>query len=143
MPRTASQARAKWEERIRVSGKYMREGIENPRKDWLTRIKETEKKRDAELRRAIEEGRITKGAEAAGTERWQQRALAVGVPHWETEAPKSGDRFEAGIAPVIDCVAKCQREVAGLPEETVEQRAEKSKQYQLCMSRCMKAARGY
>ena len=143
MARTPAEARKKWEERISTSGKYMRAGIEHPRADWLERIKATEKKRDAELRRAIDEGRITKGAEAAGTERWQKRALEIGVSHWESEAPKSGDRFEKGIAPVISCVEKCKAEVAGMPEETVEQRAEKSKQYQLCMSRCMKAARGY
>ncbi|NVM22450.1 MAG: hypothetical protein HWN68_11800 [Desulfobacterales bacterium] len=143
MARTAKQARDKWEERIKISGKYMKEGIQNPRADWLERVKATESKRDAGLRAAMDDGRITAGAEKAGTRRWQDRAMKIGVPHWETEAPKSGDRYESSIGPVISCVESAKAEVAGLAEDTVEQRAEKSKQYQIAMSNCMKLQRGY
>lgn len=143
MTRTPEEAKEKWAERIRGSGKYMKSGLEHPREDWATQAKGAKERRDAELRRAIEEDRINKGIEKAGTKKWQTRALDVGVGRWTADAPKSAEEYKRGISDVISAVEEAKEAIKDLPETTVEERAEKSKQYQIAVSEAMKKKRGY
>ena len=48
----AAERRAR---RIATSATEYEEGVKNPHADWLTRVKETSAKRDAELKRAIDD----------------------------------------------------------------------------------------
>lgn len=143
MARTVEQAKEKWRERIAGSGKYMKAGVDSPRADWEAEALKAAPKRDAGLTKAIAEGTIDAGIKAAGTEKWQMRTATVGVPRWTSDAPKAVEEFGAGITPVIECVEEAKRKVAAMSETTLEERAEKSKQYQIAMSECMKRKRGF
>ena len=139
MVRSASDAAARRARKIASSGEDYKEGVENPREDWLTRVKETSVKRDAELRKAIDEGRITKGAEECGTAKQIAKTLSKGVTNWQGEAasPDANKAYEDKMSGVIDCVEFAKREVAKMPETTRAQRIARSSRYQLVMGECM------
>ena len=144
MVRSASEASARRARKIAVSGEDYKDGVENPREDWLTRVKETEAKRDAELRKAIDEGRITKGAVECGTDRQIAKTLSKGVPAWQGEAasPEENAAYEEKMSPVIDCVKVAKAEIAKMPETTRAQRIAKSSRYQTVMGECMDKKKG-
>jgi hypothetical protein len=144
MVRDAAAARERRARKIAVSGEDYREGVENPREDWLERVKATEAKRDAELKKAIDEGRITKGAVDCGTDRQIAKTLSKGVPAWGTEAAsaEANEAYEKGMGPVIDCVKAAKAEVAKMPETTRAQRVARSGRYQTVMGECMDKKKG-
>lgn len=144
MVRSASDAATRRKRKIAVSGEDYKDGVENPREDWVTRVKETEAKRDAELRKAIDEGRITKGAVDCGTDRQIAKTISKGVPNWQTEAasPEANAAYESKMSGVIDCVEVAKREVAKMPETTRTQRIARSARYQAVMGECMDKKRG-
>lgn len=144
MVRDASAAAERRARKIGVSGEDYREGVENPREDWAERVKATETKRDAELRKAIDEGRITKGALDCGTEKQIAKTLSKGVPAWQSEAasPEANEAYERGMAPVIDCVKVAKAEVAKMAETTRANRIARSARYQAVMGECMDKKKG-
>jgi hypothetical protein len=144
MVRDAGAAADRRARKIAVSGEDYKEGVENPREDWLTRVKATEAKRDAELRKAMEEGRITKGAEECGTQRQIDKTVSKGVPAWQAEAAsdEANAAYQKGMEPVIDCVKVAKAEVAKLPETTRAQRIARSARYQVVMGECMDKKKG-
>lgn len=143
MVKSASEARKKWEERIKISGKYYKEGVKNPDKDWLEGYLNKADQRDAGLRRAIDEGRLDIGAKRVGTVGWQTPTLDKGVSHWTEEAPKAGDEYEGAMHDVVDCVAVAKAAIEEMDMTTRESRAEASKQYQIAMGECMDKKKGY
>ena len=144
MVRDATAAAERRARKIGVSGEDYREGVENPREDWAERVKATEAKRDAELRKAIDEGRITKGALECGTEKQIAKTLSKGVPAWQSEAAsaEANEAYEKGMAPVIDCVKVAKAEVAKMPETTRANRIARSARYQAVMGECMDKKKG-
>ena len=144
MVRDASAATERRARKIGVSGEDYKEGVENPREDWLTRIKETETKRDAELRKAMDEGRITAGAVECGTDKQIAKTLSKGVPAWQAEAasPEANQAYEKGMEPVIDCVKVAKAGVAKMPETTRTQRIARSARYQAVMGEGMDKKKG-
>lgn len=139
MVRSAGAAADRRARKISVSGEDYKDGVENPREDWLTRVKETEDKRDAELRKAIDDGRITAGAIECGTDRQIAKTLTKGVPAWATEAasPEANAAYEEKMTGVIDCVEVAKKEIAKMPETTRAQRIARSSKYQAVMGECM------
>lgn len=144
MVRSATDAATRRARKIATSGEDYKEGVENPREDWLTRVKETGAKRDAELRKAIDEGRITKGAEECGTDKQIAKTLSKGVPNWQTEAasPEANKSYEEKMSPVISCVEEAKKAVASMPETTRAQRIARSSRYQTVMGDCMDRKKG-
>ena len=144
MVRTVEEAADRRARKIGVSGEDYRIGVENPREDWLTRIKETEAKRDAELLKAIQEGRITKGAEECGTDKQIAKTVSKGVPAWQSEAasPEANEAYKNKMAPVIDCVKVAKAAVSKMPETTRQQRIARSGKYQEEMGLCMDRKKG-
>jgi len=130
----------KRKERIAVSEEYYKEGVENPTKDWLDQFKKAKDRRNAGLRRAMEEGLFEKGAERVGTEGWQ-RATLNKADRWLTGATseEANEKYENAMADVEECIERAKKAVEGMPTTTIEQRAEKSKRFQIEMSKCMEA----
>lgn len=144
MVRDAKAAADRRARKIGVSAEDYKDGVEHPREDWAERVKETEAKRDAELRKAIDEGRITAGALECGTDKQIAKTLSKGVPAWATEAasPEANAAYEDKMSGVIDCVEIAKREVAKMPETTRAQRIARSSKYQLVMGECMDRKKG-
>jgi len=140
MGKIVEKAVRKRKERIAVSEAYYKEGVESPSKDWLEQFKKAKDRRNAGLRRAMEEGLFEKGAERVGTEGWQRATLAKS-DRWLTGAAseEANEKYETAMADVEECIERARKAVEGMPTTTVEQRAEKSKRFQIEMAKCMEA----
>jgi len=127
-------------ERIAVSEAYYKEGVSAPTKDWLEQFKKAKDRRNAGLRRAMEEGLFEKGAERVGTDGWQKATLAK-ADRWLTgaTAEEANEKYAAAMRDVAECIERARKVVEGMPTTTVEQRAEKSKRFQIEMAKCMEA----
>lgn len=143
MVRTAKEASEKLADRIKTSRKYMEYGVRNPREDWEKATLDASEKRNAELTRAIAEGRIDAGIKATGTAKQKSRSEEIGVKRWVESGDYAGTEYSKKIGDVLDAIEEAKAKVKALPETTVEERAEKSKQYQIAMSEAMKKKRGY
>lgn len=143
MVKSAKEAREKWEERIRASAKWYKHGVENPTKDWAEEAIKAKDKRNAGLQRAIQEGRIEKGIARVGTAKWQKNTIEKGISRWTTDAPKAGSDYENAMGATLECIEYARKVIENMPATTVEERAERSKAYQLAMSECMKKKKGY
>jgi len=125
-------------ERIAVSEAYYKEGVESPSKDWLEEFKKAKERRNAGLRKAMEEGRFEAGAERVGTEGWQKATLNK-ADRWLTGATseEANEKYAERMRDVAECIERAKKAVEGMPTTTVEQRAEKSKRFQIEMAKCM------
>ena len=128
----------KRKERIAVSEAYYREGVEAPSKDWLEQFKKAKDRRNAGLRRAMEEGLFEAGAERVGTEGWKKATLTK-ADRWLTGASSedANAKYENAMRDVAECIERARKAVEGMPTTTIEQRAEKSKRFQIEMAKCM------
>jgi len=125
-------------ERIAVSEAYYKEGVEHPTKDWLEEFKKAKDRRNAGLRRAMEEGLFEIGAERVGTDGWQRATLAK-ADRWLSGATsaEANEKYGTAMRDVAECIERAKKAVEGMPTTTIEQRAEKSKRFQIEMSKCM------
>ncbi len=138
MGKIAEKASRKRAERIAVSETYYKEGVEEPSKDWLTEFKRAKDRRNAGLRRAMDEGLFEKGAERVGTEGWKENTLAK-ADRWLTGATSevAQKKYEEAMSDVEECIERARKAVEGMPTTTIEQRAERSKRFQIEMHKCM------
>ena len=138
MGRILEKAVRKRKERIAVSEEYYKDGVANPTKDWLEEFKKAKDRRNAGLRKAMEEGRFEAGAERVGTEGWQSATLNK-ADRWLSGATseEANEKYEEGMSIVEECIERAKKAVEGMPTTTIEQRAEKSKRFQIEMSKCM------
>jgi len=129
-------------ERIAVSEAYYKEGVEHPTKDWLEEFKKAKDRRNAGLRRAMEEGLFEIGAERVGTDGWQKATLAK-ADRWLSGATstEANEKYETAMRDVAECIERARKAVEGMPTTTIEQRAEKSKRFQIEMAKCMEEKR--
>ena len=129
-------------ERIAVSEAYYKEGVEHPVKDWLEEFKKAKERRNAGLRRAMELGLFEIGAERVGTDGWQKATLAK-ADRWLSGAAsaEANEKYAEAMRDVAECIERARKAVEGMPTTTVEQRAEKSKRFQIEMAKCMEEKR--
>ena len=144
MVRSAKDAMERRTRKIATSGEDYADGVKNPREDWADRVKATEEKRDAGLKKAMADGSITAGAVECGTERQIAKTLSKGVPNWASEATseESNALYESKMGGVIDCVELVKKETDKMPETTRAQRIAKSAAYQTKMGECMDRKKG-
>ena len=129
-------------ERIAVSEAYYKEGVASPSKDWLEEFKKAKDRRNAGLRKAMEEGRFEQGAERVGTQGWQSATLNK-ADRWLTGATseEANEKYAERMRDVAECIERAKKAVEGMPTTTIEQRAEKSKRFQIEMAKCMEEKR--
>ncbi|MEM3675389.1 MAG: hypothetical protein QXG08_07970 [Candidatus Methanomethyliaceae archaeon] len=106
MPKVKSRslAKSKYAARVKIAAPEFEAGLRAPRNPWLDQFKEASDRIHDGLREAIEEGRITAGAERRGTGFWQKRAVEKGVPRWREIMPKVIDDWEKEVAPYLDAI---------------------------------------
>jgi len=133
-----TKASKKRKDRISVADADFRLGIADPKRDWLTEFVGAKDRRNAELRKAMDEGRFEKGATAVGTEGWK-RATTEKADRWLTGAvgAQAVSTYETQMREVADCIKRAREAIKGMASVTLEQRAERSKQYQINMSKCI------
>jgi hypothetical protein len=142
MVKSKADVEEKLAERVAVSGKWHKRGMEssevNPNDAALKKLDLMKARFD----KAMDSGRTAAGMkEAADAKRWEGR-IDVAATRWEESSEFMRDRYMEGYDDRVACIEESKRKVASLPATTIEQRAEKSKQYQIAMSKCMEKKRG-
>jgi len=79
-------------------------GVAAPKRDWADATKGAEKAYVAGVQAAIQRNAFSKGVDAAGTARWQNRAGTVGVERWGPGVLAGVDAYERGFAPYREAI---------------------------------------
>lgn len=142
MVKSRDDVEAKMRERVSVSGKYHKKGMEdastNPNEAALKKLD----KMKARFNAAMDSGKTAAGMkEAAADHRWEGR-IDKAAERWEDSSGHMTTRYMEGYDERASCIEESKSKIAHLPDVTVEQSAEKSKQYQIAMSKCMEKKRG-
>ena len=142
MVKNRTDVEQKMTERVSVSGKWHKKGMEdatiNPNEAALKKLDVMKARFD----KAMDSGRTAAGMkEAADAKRWEKR-IGKAAERWEDSSTHMTDRYMEGYDDRAACIEASKAKVSGLAETTIEQRAEKSKQYQIAMSKCMEKKRG-
>ena len=95
---------SKWQSRVSVAAPDYEDGIKNPKKDWATEAKNAEARYEDGVRAAIAEKRFGKGVAEAGTEKWQKKAVEVGVARWAPGVAAAADDYKAGMSKVLEAI---------------------------------------
>ncbi len=81
-------------------------GIRKPTKDWATQTANAEAAYEAGIQEALSQKRFSKGVAAAGTQKWQKKALDVGVGRWPAGVRAAGEDYAKGFAPFRDVIER-------------------------------------
>ena len=95
----------KWQKRVEVATPDYEFGIKHPREDWASATKAAESAWREGVQKAIAEGRFVKGVEAAGTKKWQEKALTLGVRRYPEGVRAALNDYKAKMAKVLEILA--------------------------------------
>lgn len=97
--RSLDRAADAWERRSRASTPDYEEGVKNPRRDWADETAAAENNYNTGVQSAISRGAFGSGVRAAGTNKWQKRALTIGKARWAEGVRASMEAYKTGFAP--------------------------------------------
>lgn len=80
-------------------------GINNPKKDWETEAKKSEPNYEAGVQAAISNKSYGKGVSEAGSGKWKEKSLKVGVSRWGPGVTAGADDYAKGFAPFQSVIA--------------------------------------
>ena len=104
--KSLEEIKRKWTEVTPGRAPYYESGVRNPREDWASRAAGAESAWQQGVQEAITQGRFAKGVRRAGTEKWQRKALAVGVRRWPEGVRAAADDYASGFAPYRDVIER-------------------------------------
>jgi len=81
-------------------------GIKNPKRDWATETKAAEGNWKAGIDAAASKGLFGKGVEAAGSKKWQEKALKKGPGRFAEGVYIAGPDYQKGFEPYRDAIEK-------------------------------------
>jgi hypothetical protein len=81
-------------------------GVTSPRRDWAKSTKAAAPSHAMAMTEAAAKGSFAKGVEAAGTDKWQRKALAKGPGRFAEGVMVGGDDYEKGFSPYRDEIEK-------------------------------------
>lgn len=116
--KSASEIADKWSRVTPGRSSDFQSGVTSPKKDWATSAKAAEGSYEAGVTTAIGNKRFSKGVDKAGTGKWKDKTLAVGVSRWGPGVTAAVDDYEKGFAPYRDVIEKTTlppRRMAGDP----------------------------
>lgn len=89
----------KWNRRVNIAGPEFRDGLQNPKRDWETATLAAVSSWEEAIRAAIQAGSYAAGIREAGTRKWQERALSLGVERWGPGVAVAMPDYRSGFAP--------------------------------------------
>lgn len=81
-------------------------GIQNPKRDWAAETANAEENWKAGIDAAAQKGLFAKGVNAAGSKKWQDKALKKGPGRFAEGVYIAGPDYEAGFKPYHDAIAR-------------------------------------
>lgn len=126
MAKSRDRVLAKYKTRIQNSGPDYQAGVNDPKADWMTQYTKAQPRMQAELNKALAEGRPVKGAQkSGGTQNWKDKAAGKGARNYVQSADEAGIEYEKVVDKVLEAGAAGAAAAAALPNVTQEQRLQK------------------
>lgn len=126
MAKNAQRVQDKYQQRVAASAGEYAAGVQDPAADWLEQYKKASPKMQAEIMVALQEGRHIKGAQAAGTQKWKDRASTAGAQRYSAAAPAAADAFGKALPDVLAAGDAANKASAAMPDTTPEQREQRA-----------------
>ena len=79
-------------------------GVKDPKRDWAKQAIAQKETWKGAITEAAAKGMYEKGIAAAGTAKWQEKALAKGPGRFQEGVMVAGPDFEKGFAPYADVI---------------------------------------
>lgn len=102
MPRVRANASARWVRRAGSAQQEYEEGVRSPRADWATATVASAPVHTTATQQALADGRFAKGVQAAGSSRWQSKALSKGAPRFGPGVADAESDYQKGVQPYLD-----------------------------------------
>jgi hypothetical protein len=74
-------------------------GVRQPTKDWATQTANAEDSYSQGVQKAVQDKRFGKGVKAAGTSKWQEKAISKGTQRWGPGVSIAENDYESGFEP--------------------------------------------
>jgi len=103
--KSASEIAAKWARVTPQRTADYQQGVENPGKDWKSETKGAEARYEAGVTAAITKKRFGKGVDAAGTSKWQSKAIEKGTVRWGPGVQVAQGDMAAGFEPFRNVIS--------------------------------------
>jgi len=119
-----------------VAGEEIKAGMkeaDDPTEVLLSKPDYYQDKMIAGLQRAKTDGKITQGLEKARRRGSYKKSIDRAAAHYMEAAPRMKENYGEGYDKRAAVIQRINDELAELPTDTIEQRAEKSKQFQIKM----------
>jgi len=81
-------------------------GIKNPKKDWAGQTIAAEEAYETGIQEAITNKSFARGVREAGTQKWQDKTIKVGVARWGPGVRGAQAAYQDGFAPYHDAIAR-------------------------------------
>lgn len=81
-------------------------GVQKPLRDWQANAAAAADRYQAGIQAAIAGKRFDKGVAAAGTAKWQRKAVSVGPGRWAQGVQVAEPDYSAGFAPYRDVIER-------------------------------------
>src|SRR5882672_12025590 len=108
MPKVRANASAKWARRTASATQEYTDGVSNPRADWAASTVAAAPVHTAATQAALADNRFAKGVQAAGSARWQQKALSKGAQRFGPGAQEAEADYQKGVQPYLDTINNLQ-----------------------------------
>lgn len=106
--RAVSEIAEKWARVTPQRSEDYEQGVRNPKEDWASKTAGAADNWKQGVQQAAQDGRFTKGVQAAGTSKWQDRTIAKGVQRWGPGVQLGQGDYETGFAPFAAVIARTQ-----------------------------------
>lgn len=106
--RSATEIAAKWARVAPTRIEDYQAGVQNPREDWQRATLTAKDNWKQAIQAAAQKGSYEKGVSAAGTAKWQRKAIEVGARRWPEGVSAAQPDYEAGFAPYQQTIAATQ-----------------------------------
>jgi hypothetical protein len=136
--KSADKTAEKWARRVGQAAPDYEAGVKETDKDWSREYENASARMQAEITKALSEKRHIAGAKAVGHSGWQAKTLAKGPGRWTEGVSGATGDYQNAMSNVLSKIAAVKAEVDKMPDTTIDQRAEKARQYILKLHAAMK-----
>lgn len=124
--KTADQIVEKYQRGIQGAGADYAAGVQSPSKPWqASTIAGAERWRTG-IQEAINNRSFEKGVNAAGDQKWQQRAASLGAQRYAASASEAAAAYQKQAQKIMAAASTARSAAAALPNATMEQRLQRA-----------------
>mgnify|MGYP003394326613 CR=1 FL=1 len=96
---------AKWSQVTPTRSEFYKQGVTNPKNDWASNTENALTAWQQGIQNAMTNGSFVKGVVAAGTAKWKNQTINLGVPRWGQGVQVAGPAYQAGFSKYRDVIA--------------------------------------